>query len=343
MTKTLTTKLLLLSSAMSVTLLFSCQKSNNEDLQALDLNKDSRAVFKTTNEFIAAANRINSMKDEEVIAWESQNNKNSLRYVLASAPADHEYSEAENELMKFPKSHLSLLNKDSEVQVGDSIVWYNKGNKYYVHKEQESELAKIKQDEQYAKTFIRQTYSTRVQPLNKRTDHRISKVTMGLNVLNAKYQREFTQVSPSSGCRKYVNEIWTYGESYYANDPFCGAFNSWYTTATLYIKLEWKNCSRSTWNPAGESREISYNLTRDVKLRNVVMPCTTSEVTNLTAYGTISDSQIRSSELGVLLYSWSGNSKYTPYYEIELSGNIYQHIVGDIQSNEWNLIGYPLW
>lgn len=117
-------------STLLLLLLLSCKKDNNNKSESQESTISSRSVFKDLNEFITTAKKIEQMKDNDLMSWEDRNNKASLRSVLYSKPIDYEFTEEEYKLLDFPKSYLSILNKDAEVQIGDSIIWYHDGSKY---------------------------------------------------------------------------------------------------------------------------------------------------------------------------------------------------------------------
>lgn len=116
-----------------------------------------------------------------------------------------------------------------------------------LHRTQEYELVRIKKDKEYALKFKGPDYTINAIPL-KENNGKANKIAIGINSLDARWQKEFYQDAPASGCRKYVHEIKTYADAFNAGDPICGSSVTYYTSAYLRIKLEWKTCRRNSWN-----------------------------------------------------------------------------------------------
>ncbi|MEX6688912.1 hypothetical protein QTN47_15495 [Danxiaibacter flavus] len=56
----------------------------------------------------------------------------------------------------------------------------------------------------------------------------------------------------------------------------------------------------------------------------------------------------QSGDYTLLLAQYNGSgitspSQPTPMWTLDLNGTIYQHVEGDVTSNEWYNTGYPLW
>ena len=100
--------------------------------------------------------------------------------------------------------------------------------------------------------------------------------------------------------------------------------------------MEWRG---RRWKPAGEVREMSYNLTCNNVFRGpsfgYEIPPNVSLTGNVTQSGDIS--RMIANTVG------SGTFGSDSGWYIDVSGTIYQHVVSDIKSNEWYNTGYPLW
>lgn len=246
--------------------------------------------------------------------------------------SENELPASLNNYLEFglPESFQRVLNADGEVIIGDQLVWYYNSYKYYINKAESGKLQVVKENPDV--TDVRKTkVGKELAPVNiKSTDQ--ARVWMGLtNGPDARHQREFWQYAPAAGNRKYVHEIQAYTDTY-----FDGVFYQWNSRVILRIKMEWRG---KRWQPAGETRQISYNLTSSNVFYGppfgYLIPANTTFTGNVTQSGDVSRMVAQAAGSGTF---GSGNG-----WSIELSGTIYQHVVGDVQSNEWYNTGYPLW
>lgn len=299
-----------------------------------------RQVFKDVQELFNTLDLIEKMNNTELLQWEKEHQHNSFRTYASSWDDKHIITKNEESLLALPTSYQVLLNQEGELQVGDTVVWYNRGKKYYVGADDESKLKNIKLDP----TLAKRTGEYTVSALAKYGAPQPETVNLGLTGLNATYQREFNQICPpAGGCRKWVHEIVGVVDNWANfNDPGCGSISSFYVRLLLRIKMEWKNCSRSNWQPAGEARTVSYNLSKNIRLRGVYPPCSTLEA-NIPFTGTQSSNAFTTtSNVDVVLGAYAGNSRpSTIYWEVNLSGTIYQHVNCDDPNNAWNHVGQP--
>ncbi len=229
-----------------------------------------------------------------------------------------------------PESFQRVLNAEGEVIIGDQLVWYNNSYKYFINKAESGKLQSIKENPD-ASDVRKTKVGKELTPVNfKNADQ--ARVWMGLaNGPDARHQREFWQNAPSAGNRKYVHEIQAYTDSY-----FDRIFYQWNSRVILRIKMEWRG---KKWKPAGETRQISYNLTSSNVFYGppfgYLIPANTTFTDNVTQSGDVSRMVAQAAGSGTF---GSGSG-----WSIELSGTIYQHVVGDVQSNEWYNTGNPLW
>ncbi|WP_126972922.1 hypothetical protein [Gynurincola endophyticus] len=315
-----------------------CKK--NEYVQEQQVS--SRLVFSNVEELFQTLEQVEKLNDQQLKDWESQRQHASFRTYSHNWKDNYNPSKEEESLLALPTAYQVLLNKDGEFQVGDTIVWYNQGVKYYVGADQGDLLRKIKRNTLLAVSKGEYSLST-ITTLDAPKEETIN---YPLNFLDASYQRPFTQQSSTqgTGCRKFVHEIVGIVDNWNTfSDPGCGTINSFYVRILLRIKMEWRNCNNNNYRPAGESRTVSYNLNKNIYLRNVYPPCGTLEAT-IPFTGIQSSAPFTTtSNVDVVLGGYAGNARpiATPYWEVSLSGTIYQYVHGDLISNEWNHVGTP--
>jgi hypothetical protein len=332
----------------------SCKKNDLENQPAIVKTDPSirsvngRLAFENTATFYKIMEQLDKSSAGEINEFEQMYQHASFRTTINNVAEDYTFTEDELSLRKLPQGLQTMLNKAGEVQIGDSIVWYNKNVKHYVAAADEAALQNVKQHPTDA--TVRGGYGLRFDmPVNQdivggnENDPLPSSVGLS-NGTDARHQKQFWQNSPAAGWRKFVHEVGAFTDYYYQSSNICGQPTYYYYTGCyLYIKMEWKGCCN--WKPAGENREINYNLTCSGN-SSVARGC--GIVDYLGFYTTPSGSTVQNSQLNLTLGTSSGftvsNPSYYPiYWSLNVEGSIYQHVVGDSQYNEWYNIGYPLW
>jgi hypothetical protein len=345
----------LIGFAMFCTIFTSCKKNEIESQPAPANDKadasiryvNGRLVFENVAAFYKTMEQLDKSSTAEINRFEQTYRHASFRNMINTAAEDYTFTEAESDLRKLPQGLQTMLNKAGEVQIGDSIVWYNKNVKHYVAATDEAALQNVKQHPTDA--TVRGGYGFRFDMPVKQNigggkgDDPIPS-WIGLNGTDARHQRQFWQNSPAAGWRKFVHEVGAFTDYYYQSSNICGQPTYYYYTGCyLYIKMEWKGCCN--WKPAGENRVINYNLTCSGN-SSVARGC--GIVDYLGFYTTPSGSTVQNSQLNLTLGTSSGftvsNPSYYPiYWSLNVEGTIYQYVVGDSQYNEWYNTGYPLW
>jgi hypothetical protein len=346
----------LISFIMLCAIFTSCKKNDienqpatvNENADPTIRSVNGRLVFENTAAFYKVMEQLDKSSTEEITRFEQTYHHASFRTMVNAVAEDYTFTEAESDLRKLPQGLQTMLNKAGEVQIGDSIVWYNKNVKHYVVAADEAALQSVKQHPTDA--TVRGGYGLKFDvPVNQnigggKGNDPVPSWIVIMNGADARHQKQFWQNSPAAGWRKFVHEVGLFTDYYSQGSNTCGqATYFYYTACYLYIKMEWKGCCN--WKPAGENREISYNLTCTGN-STVARGCGIVDYPGF--YATPSGSTVRNSELNLTLgtsggYTVSNPSYYPIYWSLNVEGNIYQHVVGDSQYNEWNNTGYPLW
>ncbi len=338
------------------TLFFSCKKNEitTAPLQAAEpavRTANGRLVFENTTAFYKVMEKMDRASANDRDAFENRHKFTSFRSVANHTGDDDALTENETDLRRLPPGIQTLLNANGEVQVGDTIIWYNKNVKHYIPNADENRLQQVKQDP--SSSSLRGSYTlTLTAPRSQLVQNG---VTGGMNTPTAEYiylsnntdarhQREFYQYYPAGGTRKYVHEVGVYTDYSYIAPNTCGqATYNYYTGCYLYIKLEWKG--RHGWNTAGETREINYDLSCS---GNATVARGCGIVDYLGFFSAPVGSAVQNSNLTLVLVTRSGLTVNSPTYfsigwSLNVSGTIYQHVQGDLSSNEWYNTAYPLW
>src|SRR5690606_29867541 len=209
---------------------------------------DGRMALENSSSFFDLISSISEMQEPDLAEWVRRKNFPSLFESVDTLNVDS------LSLKRLPFSYQAVLNKDGEVLIGDTIVWYSPtGIKHYIPNSDNHALSEIKQGQR--KSEITQTYAiTRIPTESNRMN---GSGRFGFNgEIDARWQHEFCYqnryivVLGQEICtarRKYVNELYNFVDG------------SWHTLY-LRIKLEWYGNHSHQWQVAGENRIISYNF-----------------------------------------------------------------------------------
>jgi hypothetical protein len=332
--------------------LSSCKKQSpiNETPAPATLSENiktsnGRLVFKDNDAFYKTMEYLDKSGETARADFQEQYGFTSFGKAIQNEPDTYDHTPDENTLMNMPPAIQTLLNRDAEVQVGDDIVWYNNGTKYYVPETDAAQLEQIKQNPALAdkKSSYFLEYN---KPKNNATSDN-GGITPNWIYLNngadARHQLQFWQNAPAAGWRKYVHGVSSYTDYYYVASNTCGQPTyQYYTACYLDIKMEWKG---SKWRPAGETRQITCNLTCQGST-TVARGCGIVDYPGF--YITPVISTTSNTTYTITMGSYFGytvsNSAYYPIgWSINVEGTIYQHVVGDVLSNQWYNTGFPLW
>lgn len=333
---------------------FACKKDISDQDSAIDKTtkeevkspkeENGRLVFDSHENFYAFMDDLDGGKVTV------NTNFFSLQKVFDKAAQEEDESDISPEIkdlqsFNFPSSFAKVLNSKGEVKIGNEIIWYHSGKKYFISISNEPELENIKLvPEKIAKAYDAGSKLMPVNPEDISAEETNNRVTLAAGgALDARHQREFNQVyPPNGGPRKYVHEIRTYTESYTSN---VNSYNIVYRYAKvlLRIKMEWKT-SRGKWRPAGETRNVTINVTGNATMKNdggsgyyTAGP----EINQNYSLQVNSDHDVI---LGIYYVDTYGTGEVQ--WQLDLWGTIYQHVVGDNVSNGWYNTGtasYPLW
>lgn len=227
---------------------------------------------------------------------------------------------ADLDKFEFPAGFLATLNEKGEVKIGDEIIWYHNGNKYWIPASEEANLETIKKDPAQIKKFSK--YVTIA------VGHPNAHVNLGNGDLDARNQYVFFPLSALSGQamvgsnRKYVHEIYGKVDSY--TDPTLPGIQLYHASVILRLKMEWQGCC--DWNPnASEERSESWAVTGT---------CTLPGMSRLSYYSmpsnfNITDSRPSTREnVDVTLVVAEVVGALPPTWSIDINGTITSSFIG---------------
>jgi hypothetical protein len=301
--------------------------------------ENGRLAFSSTKEYLETTQSLFKMDEKSLDEWEKKFNINSLRKLFKAKSTDSQVliSDELNSFENASEFMLATLNTNGEIQVGDTIIWYNKGVKHYVPNKNEDLLIRIKKNPK--ESTILGEYSIGI--LGERETNKQARITISANngSLNAFWQRQFTYYRNGSpyGIRKYVHELYVQTQSMRCFPGGCD------TQSTIYlrVKLEYRD-SRGNWPAAGEARQVTVNVnSTDAQYfssGSLIAPYYFGNSSIITS-ATVNSTQV----FGIAQGYGPTYNGYSPQWSVDVSGSIYQYIIGDLSSNAWNNEAYPLW
>jgi hypothetical protein len=233
----------------------------------------------------------------------------------------------------FPEGFLATLNEKGEVKIGDEIIWYHNGNKYFIPASEEANLEAIKQRPEQIKN---------VHPyITKKLQSEKARVDLGNSGLDARNQFEFFPISAISGLgmvgsnRKYVHEI--YGKYDYMGKD--GGADIYRAHVILRLKMEWRGCC--DWNP-GASEERSESVA-------VTGTCTLPGMSRFSTYLQGPNFNINQStpsthaNIDITLVTAEVVGSVPPTWNVEVNGTISTRFVGATDASAWYNNSGALW
>lgn len=226
--------------------------------------ENGRLVFQTIKEYYdhiesvdpktAAKPGFHSLREALNASYKHKDSDPGLSPVLADL-----------DKFEFPTGFLATLNDKGEVKIGDEIIWYHDGKKYWIPASEEANLETIKKSPAQIKK------SSPYLTVKVNTDN--ARTALGNTGLNAAQQHEFTPYNAITGApmvglangnphvRKYVHEIYAKIDDY----GYDGGAKIWRAHVILRLKMEWRGCC--DWNAnASEERSESISITGQCEL-----------------------------------------------------------------------------
>ncbi|NOS55693.1 MAG: hypothetical protein HOP37_05480 [Cyclobacteriaceae bacterium] len=281
------------------------------------------------------------MDQKSLDEWEKKYRINSIRQMFRSESAEKEAIITENKLMEFENAAefmLATLNTKREIQIGDTIIWYNEGIKHYVPGKDENLLSRIKENTLFS--TLKGEYS--IGTLEERKPNKQGRIIMSATngSLDARWQSgPFTMYKNGQpwGVRKFVHELYVTTQTM---GCFPGGCN---TQSTIYlrVKAEYRD-SRGNWPNAGDARSVFINVSsigpEYLSSGSLIAPYYAGNTFIYNSYVTTNNLVF-----GLAVGYGPTYSGYSPQWSVDVSGYIYQNFNGDLLSNAWNNEAYPLW
>lgn len=253
----------------------------------------------------------------------------SLLTTLKNLPAKTPVSDEIKDLRTFgfPPELMAILNADGEVRIGDDIVWYHTGKKYYIPVDDEPKLATIKkQPASIVKSFDAIQVKLKTENPNGRTD-------LGLTATDSRHIKEFFLWGNVH--TRFVHEVSAFMEG--------TSGGTWISYAVLRVKMEWKDCCN--WNPATTVRDVTVNLTGSANLYNGIGTLPTNGFYIMGPGVAINESNVVNSDYVITLAAVEGYGSLLSgsHWTLKLDGSIYHYAQNDYHTNAWTNAGNPLW
>lgn len=211
--------------ATSILCCISCEQT--ELMETDSKTNHSRITLQNTDDFYSTLNALCKMEYEEQMAW--------LKNTNIEKPLYYELDSCQDEVMiEMPRAIQLLFNKDLEMQINDTIVFFRKGNLFARSingKEVTPPLliGSVNSNSEYPNSTTRATYDT---PFNKIGACEQYEFNIPGNKRKFKYVHELKSVIVTLSDRKVSNLF-------------------------LRVKLEYKG---RKWHEAGEARNINIHL-----------------------------------------------------------------------------------
>jgi len=230
----------------------------------------------------------------------------------------------------FPEGFLATLNEKGEVKIGDEIIWYHDGNKYFIPASEAANLDQVKQNPVGIKKLA---FVTSVPTIPKN-----ARYPLGLTSLDARNQQEWQPKGPTDNNltgsrRKFVHEV--YGKFDPYTDPDAGNTQLHKAYLILRLKMEWEGAHG--WNAnASEARSESVAVSGS---------CILPGLNKFSSYDqgpTFNVNDTRSSTTSNLEYTLviadvvGGFKNNNSNWDLEINGTISSYFLGDKDSNRYN-------
>lgn len=225
---------------------------------------DGRLAFPDEELFINKLAELESASSEAREKWSNSFDYESINGLLNKLIEDDLEGETK-EYIDYGQGHKILLNSEGLVQIGNEVILYKNGMKYYLDQEKFNGLENkedIELSEKRGFYEIRKSTSTDKSA-------RLFDANLDGSIGNGGDQFEFSLSDGS--LRKFVTEF----VSTYETFSYSGSCNAFDTRVILImrIKLEGRPNRRRSWVLAPEPRNISWNTNFSNLILRAYNPC----------------------------------------------------------------------
>ncbi|WP_146616121.1 hypothetical protein [Chitinophaga dinghuensis] len=310
----------------------SCSKKNTslapEKIPSVQGTKDpivdhGRLFFSSQADYVEFIKRNFRKKMQDQLGFISLNS--TLRSLSDKVPVSAEIKDLRD--FGFPAELLSILNEHGEMRIGNDIIWYHNGKKYYIPVVDEERLSVIKEQP----GLIAQSFDAR--QIKLQTTDPNGKSDLGLTATDSRYIKEFFLWGNVH--TRFVHEVTGFIEN--------TNVGTWIAYSVIRLKLEWKDCCK--WNPATSMRDISVNLTGSANLYNGTGTLPTNGFYIMGPSVAINETDVSNSDYVLTLAAVEGRGSLLSgsHWTLRLDGSIYQYAQNDYLTNAWTNTGTPLW
>jgi hypothetical protein len=250
-----------------------------EPLKPEPYAQNGRLVFSSTESFINYLGKFEKGNTAEL--------ERALSF-LAFVPlktAVHEVTES-SIADEFDQAHLSLLNRDRLLQIGEEVILYKNQKKYYLSADVFDAGVDWQEFEMSGKIG---SYKATNLTVDMSEEGRFFNAPLDGDIGVGGAQYEFTL--PDGSFRKFVNEFWSFSETLYPIQAACSN-DAYLVRQNLYlrIKLEGRPSRKRSWTSAPEPPDVAYNLSlSDIRL-NFYPPCSPGLASTLLSPVIVADS-----------------------------------------------------
>lgn len=285
---------------------FSC----SEDELSIESVSGDRFSFTSMEEFHDMYIMLTEFESkEELQYWAKTKNHSTL------------LNSTDNTVEFYSNALKTILNKDSEFELGEKIVWFNKGHLYAIPKRDEARLNDLKENPELYEE-IGEIKLQFIAPSGLKT------ADLDLNENYVIGLKQFTQKYKSLYCQAKVEQVasriylhYLVDESFIIAEGYGGTPDYW--RSSLFLRVQFKTGSMTT---AYARRDISVNVSGTAYLMGTTLQ---------TNYSINKNYNCRPGDVELLVASFDYGMNYIPYWKVSMSGSIYQKVVEDLPSNAW--------
>lgn len=290
-------------------IIFSCSKEVNNNISTQQIpTPNDRLVFQSPKDFYNTYATLSKFKTED-----------ELRFWAQSKTHTTLLDSQDSIISNYSGALRTILNKDSEFEMGDSIVLFNNGD-LYGYSKNESNISIQKNPEKFKK--VGSAVVSIVQRQNSKNDvfpGGVDATWQPTAPLHSYQPCGGTLQTGLNSSRKFVSELYYEQISYFPSP--------WLAYLWLRIKLE--EIAHNSWRQCSNYRDVSYNVSGTAVLYYGGVPDYTHNY-QVTGNYLCSAGTSVSGPINVYLDHYSEPSyNVGSFWRVAGSGFIYQHILGD--------------
>ena len=288
--------------------ILSCTKENTKNTPT-ESSKSDRLLFKDCKEYSETSMMLSKMTSiTDLQIWAQEKGHSTLLF------------DEDTTLSNYSPSLKTILNKDSEFQLGDSIVWFHSGN-FYTYAKNSNVTVDLKANPELYKRSGYVT-SSKISSSSKGNLYEGGNCPLVTGNFNQTHyvSCDGLHITNGTGTRKWVAEL--------RDQTSLIDYSYWESTLWLVLKLEWKGSGG--WAEASEERDVHYNINGTVSFHNngqsipMVLLHTSGVLTCANGHPVSYNLWIPES-----IMSPYSHGEGVIYWAVSLNGQSTQHILGN--------------